>query len=886
MLRVFWIVLLLAGCGRMHSDEQLMSEARQYLAGGDTRAAVIQLKNVLQRSPSSGPARMLLGQIYLGAGDVLSADKELRRALDLGMPSAKVLPLLGKSLLLQGQYAKLLEDIKADPLQPQLQVLRGHALIGLERVDEGRAMFEQVLAAHPGQPGALLGQARLALEARDRETALRLITQAVQGAPDDIDALRLQGDLLRTLGQTAGALTAYQHVLKLGPELVQPHIDIASLYIQTGKLNEAKAELAVARKISPNSLMAAYTQALLDFREGKLAAAQQRLQLVLRAAPDHLPGNLLMGTVLRGLASYPQAEQHLRKFLEAHPGHAYASKQLAAVLMATGNPEQALAIVEPLFDGNQQDLEMMSLAGQIYMQLRQYPKSASYFEKASALAPQTSMLHAAIAVSHIGMGDTERAVTELERATALDGKSSRAGVLLVLTHLRNKNYAQALAAAKQLESQNGDNPMVQNLKGGVLLMNRDRTGARAAFERALALDPVYLPALDNLTQMDLVDKRPEPARLRLEAALAKDVRNADIMTALANLAISHGQAAKAGAWLERAVREHPDTLELNLMLAQFYVRNKELPKALVLMQKLLATNPANAEALSFMAELQLRDRNNDAALDNLVKLAVVQPSSPQVQVRIAVLRSATGDNEGALQALNKALALQANYAPAQVGLVRLLIDQRAYAKAMQAVRGFQKIASASPLPYKLEADVQMAQKNVQPALALYRKAYDMQPSGELLIPLHGAMLQAGQTREARSRVLQWLDAHPQDQTTRLYLSSSLIAEKDFAASQAQLELILKQSPRHAMALNNLAWLYQQKKDPRALALAEQAYQLAPADASVLDTLGWLLAEQGRLDRALPLLKSAAAIAPANNDIRDHLSAALAKSGEQRAARPR
>jgi predicted negative regulator of RcsB-dependent stress response len=38
----------------------------------------------------------------------------------------------------------------------------------------------------------------------------------------------------------------------------------------------------------------------------------------------------------------------------------------------------------------------------------------------------------------------------------------------------------------RLESQYPDNPMVHNLKGGVLLMKRNTTGARASFETRLA----------------------------------------------------------------------------------------------------------------------------------------------------------------------------------------------------------------------------------------------------------------------------------------------------------------------------------------------------------------------------------------------------------------
>ena len=881
------ILSLAVGCERTQNDDQLLAAARQHVAKGEPKSAVIQLKNLLQQTPANGPARLMLGQLYLDTGDTLSAEKELRRALELGINPGDVMPLLGRTMLLQGQYDKMLDEIKFDVQQPRLMALRGHALIGLNRADEAARLFDQTLLRHPDHPAALLGLVRLALQDDRHEEAMTLVERALAHSPDDADAWRQKGDLLRLQGKNPEATLAYQKVLALHPVQVQPHVDLASLYIQSGKLNEARNELAAARRIAANNLMLIYTQALLDFREGKLTAAQEHLQRVLRTAPEHLPSNLLMGAVLRGLGLYSQAEQYLRKFLQANPGHPYASKLLATVLMNTGMPAPALALIDPLLPTHQQDLEMLTLAGELHMRLRQFTKAAGYLEQAAKLAPKETMLHAALAMSHMGMGDNDRAIAELERATSMDAKSSRAGVLLVLSQLRNKEYAKALQAVKRLEAQQDANPMVQNLKGGVLLMNRDNAGARASFDQALKLEALYMPALNNLTQMDLKEKKPEQARQRLLAALAKDNKSLDVMGALADLALAQSRQPEARTWLERAVREHPDDVEASLRLVTFYAGTNELPRALALVQKLQATNPSNSNVLAMLAELQTRGGDKDGSLENWTKLAVLQPSSAELQLRIADAYSAVKDNDGAAKALNKALALRPDYPQAQVALTRLLIGQGEWTQALQTVRGFQKARGDAPLGYKLEADVLMAQKQVPPALALYQKAHDMQPSGPMLIPLYSALVQSGKTSEARTRMRQWLDKHADDRTTRLYFANSLLAEKDFPASIAQFEQLLKLTPNHPVVMNNLAWLYQQQKDPRALAMAEQANKAAPADPIILDTLGWILVEQGKLERALPLLRRAAALAPANTDIRSHLGVALgkaAKPGNQQAAR--
>ena len=74
----------IAGCGKTEDAQKLMSDARQYQQKGDDKAAIIQLKNVLQKNPDDAEARYLLGTIYNKTGDLQSAEKELRRALSLG----------------------------------------------------------------------------------------------------------------------------------------------------------------------------------------------------------------------------------------------------------------------------------------------------------------------------------------------------------------------------------------------------------------------------------------------------------------------------------------------------------------------------------------------------------------------------------------------------------------------------------------------------------------------------------------------------------------------------------------------------------------------------------------------------------------------------------
>ena len=72
----------MAGCGKSEDPQTLVADAQRYQEKGDNSAAIIQLKNALQKNPDDPETRYLLGTIYRKTGELQSAEKELRRALN------------------------------------------------------------------------------------------------------------------------------------------------------------------------------------------------------------------------------------------------------------------------------------------------------------------------------------------------------------------------------------------------------------------------------------------------------------------------------------------------------------------------------------------------------------------------------------------------------------------------------------------------------------------------------------------------------------------------------------------------------------------------------------------------------------------------------------
>ena len=300
---------------------------------------------------------------------------------------------------------------------------------------------------------------------------------------------------------------------------------LVALLIQDGKLEEAGKELAAMKKVAPRHPQTFFLQALLAFREGNLAAARDAVQLHLKAAPNSLRGLLLGAQIDYRLGCLRRRSRRCsRPYSRACRINQLARSLLVQTYLRQGKPARALEVLKPMLQDEKLDSDRLALAGEVYIQNGDAATAAQYFEKAAALDPKNTGKRTAVALSHLAKGERDRGLEELQ-AVAGEDTGIRADLALVATNMQQKKFDAALAAVAAIEKKQPDKPLAHNLRGGVLLAKGDVAGARRSFERALEIDPAYLPAATNLARLDMRDKKPDDAKKRFEAVVAKDPKN-------------------------------------------------------------------------------------------------------------------------------------------------------------------------------------------------------------------------------------------------------------------------------------------------------------------------------------------------------------------------
>lgn len=877
------LMLLLAGCSG-EKPEQSFAKARQQLESGNKTAAVIELKNALQNKPDYAEARLLLGKIQNEQGDPASAEKELRKALELGTARETVLPLLGQALLAQQNFNKVLEEIP-DKLEGKprdtatLLAIRGDAQVGLKQLDDAMASYEAARKADPNAATPLQGLAILAMLKQQPDEAMRLTEEAIQKDEKGAAPWVLKAGLLRVQNKQEDAAKAYEEAVKREPGHVGARVSLALLYMGAQKFDAAQREIDAARNSEPKALSVSLAQAQLHFAQKKYAEARDILQDILKAAPNHPQAILMMGATQLALDAPVQAESYLSNYVKSVPGNPYARRLLAYAYIKNKQPEKAIDVLSPLLASNTQDSAVLALAGDAYLQLKDYAKSTEYLEKAAQAQPKNASLRTELALSKLGAGDISQGTADLETAADMEGSPLQTDLALISAYFSKREYDKAFKAIDGLEKKQPNSPLPHVLRGGAHLAKQDTINARKSFEKALAINPAFYPAAANLATLDMRDKNPATARKRFESVLSADKNSIPAMVALATLERSAGNEKGFLDWLEKAVHADPKALKPRILQVEYYVFKKDTARALSIARDAQTANPTNAEALDLLGRAQLAAGEKSNAITTFDKLVAANPANPFAYLRLATAQGINQNLTEARKSLNKALQLNPDLVDARLSLIGLDLQEKKASAAIQGAQQLQRQQPNFPGAYTIEGDIYARDRNFAKSLPLYQKAFSLEKSSSNASKLHKALLETGKQKDADAHTAQWLKAHPEDGAYRGYLGDTYLHQGKLREAATQYQAIVQQTPNNIVALNNLAWVLQKLKDPQALAYAERANKLLPDNPPIMDTLGWILLEQGKTDRAIDLLQKALSKTPDSAETRYHLALAFHRKGD-------
>ena len=535
---VLLLTFTFVGCGLAMSSEDRLDRAERSFNDGDIRAAIIDTKDVLLDEPDNLRGRLLLGRVSVASGDGASAEKELKRAVELGAGEQEVAADLARALLMQGKFSAVFEEVPLDTaVSPDdevvIRVAHGDAYMGLDQPETAREIYMTVLERNPEDLAAQLGIASSYVAERNFVQAQSAIGHLLESHPEAPQVWLYSGGFNARTGDFEAAEANFRVALDLAnaqnsrSARLEALSGLSNSLFELGESDEARQYVEELSSEAPQSIETRLLVARVAFIDKDWKAVQQNLQQVLVHVPDFRPAQVMLGSAHLQSGNLKQAEMYLSSAVAAQPDDIGARQLLAATQLQMEKAKEAQESLAPLVERADADPVSLRMAARASMNLRDVEEALKYLRRSVDEDPDNVDLRFQLAATLIEVGRSDEAQSMLN-SIDVSGSSEaeyRRDALAVLNALRLGKAVEAQQAAERLAAEHGDKHGAFNLLGAIHLAGQDLESAKVNFEKASTLAPTDLVSQRYLAIIDASQGDLESAADRLRNVLA-DLPNA------------------------------------------------------------------------------------------------------------------------------------------------------------------------------------------------------------------------------------------------------------------------------------------------------------------------------------------------------------------------
>jgi tetratricopeptide (TPR) repeat protein len=474
----------------------------------------------------------------------------------------------------------------------------------------------------------------------------------------------------------------------------------------------------------------------------------------------------------------------------------------------------------------------------------------------SNLANKTQDPRLAMRAAHIALqfGQADKAIEALKVWRDTDPTSLNARRMLTSVLVRSGKLPEAeeeLTKLLKADEAHAAQNFIQIYQ--MLAPNPDKAGALKLLRELAQSYPRVAEAHWGVAQ--LAQASGDDALALKEAKEARRLRPEwDMATSLEALLLQKSAPQQGLDELHSYLSHYPKATEIRLQYARALLEQKQYKQAREEFRHLSDANPENPDMAYAIALISLQ-LNDLKSAETELKLALTKGKKDQdtVQYYLGQLSEAKKNEDEAIAYYRNVKGGESLMA-AQIRIAYLLSKRGQFAEARQLLQ---------------QAPAANDQQRVQLVMAeaqLLRDEKKFEEAYQLL----------NQTREKFP-----------DQPDLIYdtaMMADQVGKPD--VFEKLMRQLIKLKPDHAQAYNALGYglLERNERIPEAMQLVEKALELAPDDASIMDSVGWGYYRNGKLDESVKILRRAYTASNANPEIAAHLGEVLWVRGDKQEAK--
>ena len=238
---------------------------------GELRAALPIFKDILKREPPSSPEAQrlttLIGMSHYGLNQYAAAIPHLKQATTSDPQNLAFRLMLAHSCLWAKLYQCVLdtyhEILLLNAESAEADMLAGEALDEMQDHAGATEQFRAAVKANPKEPNVHFGLGYLLWTRGQYQEAAEEFQAELRNIPNHAQAVAYLGDSKMKLNDPKAALPLLEKAIHIDPNVALAHVDLAAIYADSGRRNDALRELEVAAKLSPNDVKVHYRLARL-----------------------------------------------------------------------------------------------------------------------------------------------------------------------------------------------------------------------------------------------------------------------------------------------------------------------------------------------------------------------------------------------------------------------------------------------------------------------------------------------------------------------------------------------------------------------------------------------------------------------------------------------
>ena len=471
-----------------------------------------------------------------------------------------------------------------------------------------------------------------------------------------------------------------------------------------------------------------------------------------------------------------------------------------------------------------------------------------------------------LAEAYAQVGNGNQAFREYVRAADLLPQNNDAQVKAASYLVAAGQFEDARTRIQPVIDRDPSNVDAQLVLGNALVGLKDLDGAVKEIEEAIKLQPERGLTYSNLAAVKMQQGHQAEAKAAFQKAVEVDPKSIPARLALAYFLWSTGDTVGAEASLKAGLATDPNNTLANRTLAAFYMGSNRATQAEPYLKTL--ARAGSPEPTLLLADYYLSQRRTAEATAVLQPLLANPRAIGAAETRLAAIAYASNDKTKAHSMLDTVIKREPANSQALLQKAQWLLAEKRPKEALEPAQAAVKVDPKNVSAHFYLGVAHDALKQHKEAIVDFSEVLRLNPRATgAQLALSRLNLLEGSTESAVTFAESAVSAQPANPMARVSLVRGLLARRDGVKAEQELTPLLKQYPQIGVVHSLNGALKLQKKDVAGARVEyEKALSIAPESIEALAGLTGVDLLQNKAPEARERVERRLASEPNNIDL--------------------